>query len=68
MLDRSRATAASLHHALLTRRTVERCHALGMPVIAWTVDDPARVEKVVAMGVDAVVSNDPRIVVATLSP
>jgi glycerophosphoryl diester phosphodiesterase len=68
MLSRSEATAASLHHALLSRATVHRCHALGIPVIAWTVNDPERVRELVALGVDAVVSDDPRIFAATLSP
>jgi glycerophosphoryl diester phosphodiesterase len=68
LLRRAGATVASLNHSLLTRAVVERCHAAGIPVVAWTVDDTERVEEVVALGVDAVVSNDPRVLVATLSP
>lgn len=68
MLRRAHATIASLEHTVVTRATVERCHALGVPVIAWTVDDPARVEQLAALGVDGIVSNDPRILAATLSP
>jgi glycerophosphoryl diester phosphodiesterase len=68
MLARSGATVASLHHALLTRATVERVHALGIPVIAWTVDDPRRAEELARFGVDGVVTNDPRIFEATLAP
>jgi glycerophosphoryl diester phosphodiesterase len=67
MLRTSNATAAALHHALLSRRTVGRCHALGVPVIAWTVNDPVRVRQLVALGVDGVVSDDPRVFAATLS-
>lgn len=66
LLARAEATVASLNHSLLTRAIVERCHAAGIPVVAWTVDDPARVEQVLALGVDAVVSNEPRVVVARL--
>jgi glycerophosphoryl diester phosphodiesterase len=68
MLTRSQATAASLHHALLSRSTVHRCHSLGIPVIAWTVNDAERVRQLVELGVDAVVSDDPRIFPATLRP
>ncbi len=68
LLRRSEATVASLHHALLSRATVHRCHSLGIPVIAWTVNDPHRLQEVIALGVDGVVSDDPRIFAATLSP
>lgn len=68
LLRRAGATVASLNHSLLTQAVVERCHAAGIPVVAWTVDDAERVEQVVALGVDAVVSNDPHVLVATLSP
>lgn len=67
LLARAEATIASLHHGVVSRATVERCHALGIPVIAWTVDSPALLARVQAAGVDAVVSNDPRIFGATLS-
>lgn len=67
MLRRGRATAASLHQALVTARTVERCRRLGVPVVAWTVDDPERVRALDALGVDAVVSDDPRMLLATLT-
>ncbi len=58
---RARADAAMVNHLVLSRAVVERCHALGAPVFAWTVDRPADLERVVSMGVDGVVSNDPRI-------
>jgi glycerophosphoryl diester phosphodiesterase len=67
LLERAQATIASLHYGVISRATVERCHALGIPVIAWTVDSPALLARVQAAGVDAVVSNDPRIFGATLS-
>ena len=68
MLRRADATVASLHHALVTRRLVERCHALGVPVVAWTVDDPRRVAELADAGIDAIVADDPRALVATLRP
>jgi glycerophosphoryl diester phosphodiesterase len=32
-------------------------HAAGLGVLAWTVDDPAEMRRVVECGVDAVVTN-----------
>jgi glycerophosphoryl diester phosphodiesterase len=50
---------------------VERAHAAGVEVNVWTVDDPERILALVAMGVDAVITNVPdvaRDAVATLTP
>jgi glycerophosphoryl diester phosphodiesterase len=41
-------------------------HAIDAPVVAWTVDDPGTIRRPVEAGVDAIVTNDPRIVRATL--
>ena len=35
--------------------------ARGVAVLAWTVDAPADLERVLAAGVDGVITNDPRI-------
>jgi glycerophosphoryl diester phosphodiesterase len=40
---------------------VERAHATGAAVWAWTVDDDVELARLDAAGVDAVISNDPRI-------
>ncbi len=61
LLRRAGASVAMLHHAVVTPAVVRSCHALGAPVVAWTVDDPRELERVVAAGVDAIVTNDPRI-------
>jgi glycerophosphoryl diester phosphodiesterase len=37
----------------------DRCHAAGVLVGTWTVDDPDRIGRLFAMGVDAVATNDP---------
>ena len=55
-----------LQHRLVTAAAVARAHELGVPVLAWTVDDPRDLERVVAAGVDGVITNDPRIFLATL--
>jgi glycerophosphoryl diester phosphodiesterase len=61
MIRRARAEALMLQYALVTRRAVEAAHARGVAVLAWTVDDPADLERVLAAGVDGVITNDPRI-------
>jgi glycerophosphoryl diester phosphodiesterase len=61
MVARAGAGALMLQHRLVTRAAVARMSALGVPVIAWTVDEPADLERVVAAGVDGVITNDPRI-------
>jgi glycerophosphoryl diester phosphodiesterase len=66
LLRMSRTTALSLHHSVVTSRTVNAAHRRGAAVIAWTVDDPGELRRVDAAGVDAVVTNDPRIVASTL--
>ena len=35
------------------------CHEAGVLVGTWTVDDPGRIGRLFAMGVDAVATNDP---------
>jgi glycerophosphoryl diester phosphodiesterase len=68
LLARSRGSALVLHHELVTARLVERAHARGAPVVAWTVDTVEDLSRVDEAGVDAVVTNDPSIFVSTLTP
>ena len=50
-----------LQHRLITPGGVARAHAIGTPVLAWTVDTRTDLQRVVAAGVDGVITNDPRI-------
>jgi glycerophosphoryl diester phosphodiesterase len=61
MLDRARASVAMLHHWVVSRAVVESAHARGAAVFTWTVDDRPTLERVIAAGVDGVITNDPRI-------
>jgi glycerophosphoryl diester phosphodiesterase len=61
LLERSGASVASLHYLVVSARVVERCHERGAAVLAWTVDSPATVARLVAAGVDGIITNDPRI-------
>jgi glycerophosphoryl diester phosphodiesterase len=66
LLGITRAHAIALHHSLVTRTSVRAAHARGAPVVTWTVDDPDELARVDTAGVDAVVTNDPRIFTSTL--
>ena len=47
-------------------RYVQRAHAAGVAVHVWTVDEPADVDLCVALGVEAIITNRPREVLAHL--
>ncbi|MFL5953659.1 MAG: glycerophosphodiester phosphodiesterase [Gaiellaceae bacterium] len=66
LLRWARANALSLHHTLCSRAAVRTAHRMGAPVLAWTVNDAEGAQRLAEMGVDAIVSDDPEIVVATL--
>lgn len=68
MLDESGATVAVLHFAVVSRAAVARCHARGAAVLAWTVDDPRLLRRLARAGADGIITNDPRIFAATLTP
>jgi len=67
LLRSSRATALSLHHALVSRAAVDAAHRAGAPVIAWTANEPEVVARLVADGVDAICSDYPETVFETLA-
>ncbi|WP_111953605.1 glycerophosphodiester phosphodiesterase family protein [Chryseobacterium lathyri] len=54
-------TIYSPDHTLVTSELVQECHALGMKVIPWTVNTKERLKELKDMGVDGVISDDPRI-------
>jgi glycerophosphoryl diester phosphodiesterase len=64
MLRRAQADVATLHWLVISPRLVERCHAAGAGVWAWTVNDANVIESVAAAGVDGVISDDPRLFAA----
>ena len=53
------------HHALhpwvamLTRETIDACHAAGVQVNTWTCDDPARMAELIQWGIDGICTNVP---------
>jgi glycerophosphoryl diester phosphodiesterase len=50
-----------VYHPLVTPRLARICKLARVELIAWTVDDLPRMQKLVAMGVDGICSNDPRL-------
>jgi glycerophosphoryl diester phosphodiesterase len=68
LLAPAHAQVAMLHYGVVSAAAVERCHAAGVAVWAWTVNEPPLLERMLAAGVDGVVSDDPRIFGATLTP
>ena len=53
------AAALALHHRLARESLVRKAKAEGLHVAVWTVDDPAWVERARAIGIDALITNDP---------
>jgi glycerophosphoryl diester phosphodiesterase len=61
LIKAGRLDAVMAHWLLASRRLVEQVKSAGGQVYVWTVDDPARIEKLSALGVDGVITNDPRL-------
>ncbi|MCB0866972.1 MAG: glycerophosphodiester phosphodiesterase [Solirubrobacterales bacterium] len=55
------AGAIWLFHRLASPEIVAVTRELGIELICWTVDEPVRIAELQRMGVDGIVSNDPRL-------
>ena len=53
------AMAVALHHRLARKGLVEQSKQAGLHVAAWTVDDPIWIDRARAIGIDALITNDP---------
>ena len=49
------------YQRLITKKLVAATHDAGLELVAWTVDEPERITQLAEMGVDGIVSNDPRL-------
>ena len=49
------------YHAIVTPKLVSVARDIGVELIAWTVDDVSRIRELIAIGVDGICSNDPRL-------
>jgi glycerophosphoryl diester phosphodiesterase len=61
MLAAAEATAAMLHWQIVNKAVIDRCHALGAAVVAWTVPSRDELRALDELGVDGVIADDPRI-------
>jgi glycerophosphoryl diester phosphodiesterase len=50
-----------IHWILVTPRLLRAVRDAGGEVYVWTVDEADRVERLCALGVDAIITNDPRL-------
>lgn len=66
LIDRALRVGASvlaLHHRLAKPSLVEKAKLAGLRVVVWTVDDPAWVARAQTMGIEAVITNDPAMMI-----
>ena len=49
--------AIDVKHTALRQKTVDEAHALGLAVVTWTVNDPARVKLLAQWGVDTIITD-----------
>jgi glycerophosphoryl diester phosphodiesterase len=61
MLASGRIQAVMAHWLLVSAGLVEAVHTNGGHVYVWTVDDAARIARLERLGVDGVITNDPRL-------
>jgi len=60
-IRRGEIDALTAHWRLVTRRLAEAIRDAGGELYVWTVDDHERIDRLEAMGVTGVISNDPRL-------
>ncbi|MFI0448149.1 glycerophosphodiester phosphodiesterase family protein [Actinomadura sp. 6N118] len=53
------ATVLSPEHSITTPELVTAAHSLALPVVVWTVNEPADMSRFVSYGVDAIVTDYP---------
>lgn len=58
-VERARADEAALHYGLATRRTVAALHERGISVAVWTANSKLVMRRMLAVGVDAIMTNYP---------
>ena len=61
LIDAGGCEAIMAHRLLVTPRLVSAVQGAGGQIYVWTVDDAARIAKLDALGVDGVITNDPRL-------
>jgi glycerophosphoryl diester phosphodiesterase len=54
-------------HTLITSKLVQEVHAAGKAIFTWTVNDKKAMQRLADWGVDGIISDDPQLLVKTLS-
>lgn len=49
----------SPHYSTVNETIVKRCHEDGIKIVPWTADDPAEIQRLIDLHVDAIISNYP---------
>ena len=66
LIDRALEVGASVlapHHSLVRRSLIEKAKLAGLKVVVWTVDSPAWVAQARTMGIEALITNDPALMI-----
>jgi len=58
------AAALALHYRLARKSLVEKGKLAGLKIAVWTVDDPTWIQSARAIGIDALITNDPAAMLA----
>jgi glycerophosphoryl diester phosphodiesterase len=58
------ADAVALHHRLARESLVQKAKAAGLHVAVWTVDDPSWIKRARRIGIDALITNNPAVMLA----
>jgi len=53
----------ALHHTLAGARVIEKAKQAGLEIVVWTVDDPEWIARASALGIKALIANDPALMV-----
>ena len=66
LIDHALEVGASVlapNYRLVTEKLVEKAKLAGLKVIVWTVDDPAWIPRARSMGIEALITNDPAMMI-----
>jgi glycerophosphoryl diester phosphodiesterase len=47
---------------------IAKCHSLGLRIDFWTIDDPAEAARLIALGADGIMTNDPKAIRPVVHP
>ena len=62
----AKASIIAPNYKLVTPEQVKRAHDAGLTVVPWTANEPELWERLVAAGVDAIITDDPARLIAWL--